>query len=107
MSTLTAWLLYAMVLPATLFPIVYSRVPWRGSSVGRSVMTLSVALLLLVDISALSRALHLAVPRWVVVVVFAFINAGLYYQLITLIKVRWGDRQRGKTQHLQEREDSK
>jgi hypothetical protein len=42
-----------------------------------------------------------------VAVVFAVINAGLYYQLITLIKVRLGERRRSKTKHLQEREGSK
>lgn len=87
--TIAVALIALAAIPATLFPLIYSRSPWWRSSPGRAVMTLSVGLALLVDLSLV----HLVALTWagwpaVTVAVYALITVGLYWLLYALIRAR-------------------
>lgn len=83
-------LVLAMAPPATLFPILYAFRPWWKSLIGRALMTHSVGLALLIDISLLYKAFGDDYPGRDVVrlAVYAVILVGVTGQCIALIRSR-------------------
>lgn len=90
MVTVLEWLLVATAVPATLFPLLYAtRSPWWVSHTGRSLLSQSVAVALLVDMTAAFHflALDLTLNQMFVAEAFAFGFAALSttYLLIVLL----------------------
>lgn len=88
--TLTAIMIYIAAPPMNLFPLLYSRSPWASSLVGRSLMTSSVGLALLIDLSLMIRVFG---PDYyghdvIVLVAFAIMILGSYMQFFSLLKAR-------------------
>lgn len=86
-DTLATVLIASMVVPATLFPVVYATRPWYRTMIGRALMTMSVGMALLVDISLLYRFFGDDYPGRdaVRLIVFGIIAAGLWYQFLALL----------------------
>jgi len=82
-------LLFAMVIPATAFPIVYGALAdWRQTRGGQSVMLSAIALALLIDISVLGHFIRVDSPVVSVIIttaVFVLILAGSGLQLGVLV----------------------
>lgn len=80
---------YTCTVAAVLFPIIYSRLPWRTSAVGRGLMTLSFALGV---IFAITSALFLGIirrpPRLLYAVLYVWLAFALWRHLIVLIRIR-------------------
>lgn len=84
-------LLIAAAPPATLFPLIYGlALPWYRSLVGRALMTSSVGLGLLVDISLVYRVLGADYQARDVVrlTVFSVVTLGSYLQFWALVYER-------------------
>ena len=85
---MTRWLeLYSLVvvhlgtIPATLFPLFYSRSPWRSTDVGKALMTKGIAIALLFDVSVLAFWVDdLPGIRVIRALVFTLVVAGVTYQ---------------------------
>lgn len=86
-------IVFAGVIPATLFPILYGRSPWRRSKVGRALMTKAVGIALLIDFSVLYVLLGRDAPGWLRVVVYGLVITGVWMQFVALVRVRY----RGRT----------
>ena len=83
-------LVVLMAPPATLFPILYAFRPWYQSLIGRALMTHSVGLALLIDISLLYKAFgdDYFLRDAVRLTVYALILVGVTGQCIALIRSR-------------------
>lgn len=85
-------LVYFAAPPATLFPLLYGfTAPWWASIVGRALMTVSIGLGLLVDISLL---FHWLGPTYryhdsAVLVSFAVVGVGSWMCLGAFVEERW------------------
>jgi len=90
LDTLATALVFIGAVPATLFPLLYSRSPWRKSVVGHALMIKAVGLALLVDLTALTYVFGTDyLGRDLVrVAVFTIIVTGLWTQLYALIRAR-------------------
>lgn len=77
-------------IPATIFPLLYSRSPWRETLIGRALMTSTVGLALLVDISLLYKVFgdEYFARDVVRLVVYFIITAGAYLNLWALLGAR-------------------
>lgn len=74
--------------PATMFPIVYAFRPWHQSLIGRALMTKSIGIALLIDISLAYRFLGDDYPArdYVRIGVYALIAAGIWFQFIAMVR---------------------
>lgn len=94
METVARLLLFGMVVPATGFPLLYSTFfRWWRNPIGRALMTKAIGLALLVDLSVVPIILghpDYEYPAWVQVFVFVFVCAGLWYQFIVFLRIRFG-----------------
>jgi len=90
--TIDVWLLYAMVIPATLFPITYwIRSNWRQTPGGISVMLSAIALALLIDVSVAGRFIRVDNPLLsaiVSMIIFLLILVASTTQLIVLLRTQ-------------------
>jgi hypothetical protein len=89
-DTIALILVLLMAPPATLFPILYAFRPWYRSLIGRALMTHSVGLALLIDISLLYKAFGDDYPGRDIVrlAVYSVILVGVTGQCIALIRSR-------------------
>ena len=89
-DTVAVILVLAAAPAATLYPILYAFRPWHRSLIGRALMTHSVGLALLIDISLLYKAFGDNYPLRdaVRLTVYSLILAGSWLQLIALLKSR-------------------
>lgn len=72
--------------PATLFPILYARRPWRATLPGRALMTKAVANMLLVDTAALGWVYpQSTITRALSVAGALLFTTGLWFLLIALL----------------------
>lgn len=93
-------LIFAAWVPAVMFPLVYRRVAWRRSRVGRSTMTLAVVIAIALTIPLVR--LFVGDPewmRWTRAVVYLLIITALWRQLIVLLHVQRRDRA-GNTENV-------
>jgi NhaP-type Na+/H+ or K+/H+ antiporter len=74
-------------LPANLFPLVYSRRPWRASFLGRALMVKAVGIALLIDLSIVRLVLP-EIPYYEILrlVVFAVVATGIWLQFMSLVR---------------------
>lgn len=79
-------------IPATLYPLFYSRSPWRSTEAGRALMVKAVAIALLFDVSLLLLMLGSTLPPWSVLTVQAVLNtvvvAAVTYQFSVLRRLQ-------------------
>ncbi len=82
-------LLYITALGATLSVLVYSRVPWWRSPIGRHAMAYMSAIAAVVDMGALR---HIIGPYWlydeVRAITYASVGFVIWWRLVVLIKAR-------------------
>ena len=84
-------LVFIAAVPATLFPIVYSRRPWRASFLGRALMVKATGLALLIDISLLYVQFGDDYPyrQLVRAAVYTLITTGIILQFTALCVAPW------------------
>jgi len=89
-DTIALALVLCMAPPATLFPILYAFRPWWRSLIGRALMTHSVGLALLIDISLAYKAFGDDYPGrdFVRLAVYSLILLGVTFQCVALIRSR-------------------
>lgn len=90
-DSVAVWLVVAMMIPATGFPLLYlTFYRWWAQPIGRALMTKAIGLGLLVDISVLYQVFGDDYPGrdFVRIIVYALILVGLWYQFIVFIRIR-------------------
>lgn len=88
-------LLFAMVIPAVLFPTLYTRSAWRQSAVGKSLMLSSVSFAAFLLVGLVFRVVGgqgTLAADIATVVVFGLVLVSLVYRLVVLLRL-----QRSKT----------
>ena len=95
-DTIAYGLIWLAVLPATLFPIIYFFRPWWRSLAGRALMTSSLGLALLIDISLAYKVFGNDYPGRdaVRLTVYALIVAGSWMILFALFRAGGPGRRR-------------
>jgi len=88
-DTLAVALVVGMVLPATLFPLLYATRPWYRSLLGRALMTKAIGLALLVDLSVAHYFGLLGNNGITRLVVYALVFLGLWQQFLALCLIIW------------------
>lgn len=111
LTDIAPWQVYAMVIPATGFPLLYlTFYKWYASALGRALMTHAVGLLLLIDFSAYF-AMTKGQYGWASEVqnlIFLIVLIGLWYEFIVFLKIRLGKDEKMPSRGKRERrEDSK
>lgn len=92
LETIAVAVVVAGVIPATLFPILYARGPWRRSFVGRALMTKAIGIALLIDFAVVSHFTPWDTPTAVAVLVYGLVVGGVWLQFLALIVVRYRSR---------------
>lgn len=109
LAAFAPWQVYAMVIPATLFPILYlTFYRWYLNPLGRALMTLAVGMLLLIDMSAYFNITK-GEYGWaleVQAIIFTVVLVGLWYQFIVFLKIRFGRKHRERTHQTKADEHS-
>lgn len=83
---------FLMVLPATLFPILYSVFfHWWENALGRALWTKAIGLALLIDVSVLYQLFghNYFLQYHVQFLIFSLILTGLSYQLVVICKIKY------------------
>ena len=90
-ETLALIIVWAAAPAATLVPIVYGLLqPWWRSLTGRALMTSTVGLALLIDLSLIFRAWdgHLQTKREIALAIYVLICAGSWLMLLALVRAQ-------------------
>lgn len=88
MDLIAVIMVASATIPATAIPIIYSRVHWWRTLTGKAVMTQSVGLALLIDISIIYQVVGSNYPGrdFVRLGVYAFLVAGEWCLMTALIR---------------------
>lgn len=84
----TLVIVHLAAIPATLFPLVYSRSPWRSTDVGRALMLKGSALAALFDVSILGFWWPFPGYVWIYAALVTLVALGITYQFVVMFRLQ-------------------